>query len=125
MGQNKFSDAFKLASIRKETFIYCESLPRIIETHGSNSIGSVALALGKYFSWVGPTLDEYSLHQPLPGIAPLPRVADLGEQLRVLGLEIIHNPKDGELARTVETLKRQIGLLETLAKIQAAERGTK
>lgn len=64
-------------------------------------------------------MDDYSLIQPLPGAAPVPRVADIGERLRVAGLEIMHKPSTGELQRTIDVLKRQVQTLTELAKIQA------
>lgn len=119
MGQSKSEDAFKLALIRKEILTYCDGLPQIIRTHGSNSLGSVTLTVGKCFLWIGSLVDDYSLTQPLPGVPSLPRVTDLGEQMRVLGLEILYKPENGELTRTIETLRRQVELLNQLAAIQS------
>lgn len=122
MVQNKIGEALLLARVRQHIITYCEPLPQIIKTHGTNSIAQVTLTVGKCLSWIGPTLDQYSVVQALPGAAPVPRVADLGEQLRVLGLDIMHHPVKGELANTIATLKRQVELLQMLAKIQAEER---
>ena len=117
--KNKNDEAFELANVRQNILTYCEGLPDLIKVHGSNSLGSVSLAVGKCFQWIGPTLDRYSLIQPLAGATPLPRVVDLGDQLRVIGLEIMHKPGEGELARTVAVLKRQVELLTALARLQA------
>jgi hypothetical protein len=120
MGQNKNNElATELAIIRREIITHCEALPQIIRTHGQNSLGSVTLAIGKCLGWVGPRVDSFNLVPPLPGVPPLPRVSDLGEQLRVLGLEILHNPTQGELLNTVYTLRKQVDLLNRLATLQA------
>jgi hypothetical protein len=115
--KSEASAAFQLAQIRHEIISYCDDLPKIIQTHGRDSLGSVTLSLGKCFKWIGPTLDQYSIHQPLPGQS-LPTVSSLGEQLRVIGLGIMHKPDDGDLKRTIETLKRQVALLTKLSKLQ-------
>jgi hypothetical protein len=123
MGQSKISDAMKLARIRSDLLLYCESIPDIIETHGANSLGSVALAIGKCFSWIGPTIDEYNLAQNLPGAMPLPTVHGLGERLRVIGFRILHTVPQGELEHTIQTLTRQIELLHELTMLQSQGKG--
>jgi hypothetical protein len=110
----KNDPSFDLATLRKEILTYCEPLPSLIKTHGPASLGSVALTIGKCFKWIGPTVDQYSLVQPLPGCW-LPTVFQLGEELRVIGLELIHSPSEGELTRQIETLERQIILLREMA----------
>lgn len=115
----KLDEALKLAQVRKEILTYCDGLPQIIRTHGSNSLGSVTLSLGKCFLVIGGIVDDYSLYQPIAGVPAMPRVTDLGEQLRILGLDILHDPKNGEIGRTIETLRRQIELLNQLTIIQA------
>ena len=119
MLKSKLGEALHLANVRQQIITHCESLPQIVETHGSNSLATVVLTVGRCFAWIGPTLDNYSIVQPLPGAAPLLRVADIGERLRVLGLGIMHKPTGGELERTNATLKRQVELLRELATLQA------
>jgi hypothetical protein len=117
--KNKNDEAFELANVRKSVITYCEGLPDLIKVHGSNSLGAVTLRIGKCFSWIGPTLDRYSVVQPLAGAEPLPTVTALGADLRAIGLEIMLKPSEGELARTVRVLKRQCEVLTELAKLQA------
>lgn len=112
------SDARKLASVRKEIITYCESLPQFIRTHGRDSVGWLSLQLGKCLLWIGPTLDQYSLVQPMPG-QTVATVSTLGEELRVIGLQLIQTPSNGDLQRTIETLKRQVELLESLTERSA------
>jgi hypothetical protein len=119
MEKSNIEESVKLASVRQNIILHLAVIPDLIQVHGSNSLGSVSLALGKCLLWVGPTLDDYNLIQPLPGAAPVPRVADLGEQLRVVGLQIMHRPSTGELQHTVDVLKRQVATLTQLATIQA------
>lgn len=108
------SEAFKLAVVRREIVIFCESFPDIVKTHGPDAMGSICLALGKCFLAIGGTLDDYTVAQNIPGIPALPRVAEIGERLRVLGLQIIHDPKEGDLVHTCEVLRRQVELLTEL-----------
>jgi hypothetical protein len=116
MGKQNLKEAQRLASIRQNILLHCDGIPDLIKVHGANSIGYVSLAIGKCFSWIGPTLDEYTTAQPLPGGPPLPRVTDLGERLRIIGLEYINKPAGGELDRTIETLKTQLATLSKLSK---------
>jgi hypothetical protein len=107
----------ELASVRQNVILYLDSAPDLIRAHGPACFGNLTLNLGKCLLWIGPTLDRYSLAQPLPGMAT-PSVTDLGEKLRVLGLERMSAPVDGDMAKTVEVLKTQISLLEKLAILQ-------
>lgn len=121
---NKKTDAdaaLQMATVRREIITYLENLPRLIQTHGPDSLGSVALNLGKCLLWIGPVLDQFTLVQPLPGQS-LPTVTALGDSLREIGLDLIHKPNGGELARTIETLKRQIVLLQKLAVMERGAR---
>jgi hypothetical protein len=122
MGKQHLDDALKLARIRRDILTYCEPLPQLIKTHGSASLGSVTLAVGKCLNWIGPVLDRYSLTQPLPGQS-LPTVTALGEELRVLGIELLNKPDDGELARTIDVLKKQVQLLQELAVLRHDKKG--
>jgi len=115
MGQPKFEDAQRLAQIRREIVIHCEGLPDLIKIHGRNAIGHVALGVGKCFLFIGPVLDQYHWTQPLPGIAPLPGVAAIGERFRVIGLEMLHCPSEGDLQRTIDALKKQVAVLTRIA----------
>lgn len=112
----KISDpVFELATVRSEIINYCEPLPKIIKAHGPASLGCVALSVGKCFNWIGPTLDRYTLTQPLPGVH-VPTVAHLGEELRLIGLDLMDGRNgQGELSRMINTLKAQLALLEKLA----------
>lgn len=122
MGQNKTEQgaAWDMACVRKEILTFCEALPQIIKTHGSNCMGDVVLSIGRCFLIIGHKLDKYSLHQPLPGVAPMPRIQDLGEQLRVAGLELLNNPTEGDLKRTADALRAQADILCQIA-INATE----
>lgn len=93
-------------------------MPGYIRANGSDAFGLTILSLGKCFLWVGPILDKYTLVQPLPGMPPLPRVTDLGEELRVIGLEMLHSPKRGEIHRTIEALEKQLSVLRKISKAQ-------
>lgn len=107
--------AFDMGTVRQEIFTYCDSLPRIIRTHGGgHTLGCVALNLGKCFKWIGPVIDKYSY--PTALAAELPRVTQLGEELRLLGLDLINKPDEGEINRTISTLEKQIDLLKELKK---------
>ena len=110
-----------LCSVRQEIVTYCDILPRLIKAHGPASLGAVTLKVGKLFQWIGPTLDQFVLVQPLPGQA-LPTVTAIGYQMTELGLEYMHKPVTGEMVRTIETLKKQIELLQ---KIACRERGSR
>lgn len=116
MGKTNIEETANLAAVRQNVVLYCEPIPDLIKVYGPASIGHVSLALGKCFGWVGPILDRYSLIQPLPGAAPMPRVADIGERLRTAGLEMLNAPSEGELQRTITVLKRQIEVLTEIAK---------
>lgn len=122
MGKQTFSPAFEMAAVRKEILTYCGGLPQIIKTHGSSSLGTVSLNCGKCFLAIGTWLDNYALHAPIAGIPAMPRVSDLGEELRIIGVEFVYRANDGDLHRTIETLKHQVWLLNELAKRQAHDR---
>ena len=113
-----------MACVRKEIVTFCGGLPQMVKAHGVASIGPLTVTFGNCFLSIGTWLDRYSLTQPLPGLPALPRVSDLGEQLRVVGLEIWHAPNEGQLQDVINTLRSEIELLERLAKFYA-ERRTK
>jgi len=56
--------------------------------------------------------------QPLAGIVP-PTVSQLGEELRLVGLELFHANGDRTQAEVqIDALKRQIELLEKIAALE-------
>lgn len=122
MGNKKSDDAWNIAIVRKAVLQYFGAIPQQIKTHGGNCVGSVSLQLGKGLQAVSGILDAYTMAQPLPGVEPLPTVYALGEELRTLGLELIHKPTTGELQRTIATLKNQVELLQQLAVEQGRTR---
>lgn len=106
--------AIELALVRKEILSYCEPLPKIIKAHGPQSLGCVALSIGKCLAWIGPTVDRYSLTQPLPGSPPL-SVAHVGEELRVIGLDLLDRPQwSGDLHKIVSALVDEVELLKKI-----------
>ncbi len=116
MSKEQRDAASDLCCLRKQVITYFGGLPALIKNHRSAAFAAVTLNVGKGLEWFGPILDRYTFpHENVLGIT-VPKVTELGAELRALGIELMTEPNATDIERQIENTKLQLRLLKELKK---------